>query len=160
MVYGMEVYNAALRNGALLGGSFRVPPAEILLLCGVVILLETFVGGPLARKMAFQVVDPGKDRPVFVIVAVSIFTVCCMCPMMSLVAVAWFKGLDGAVLPKWLQTTALNLPMAMGWQLLVAGPFVRLVFRRLFPAIPGKVEPSALVQEYPAFEVSPDRLES
>ncbi|HWQ07987.1 MAG TPA: DUF2798 domain-containing protein [Holophaga sp.] len=134
MVYGMEVYNASIRSGALLNASFQVPPLEILLLCGVVILLETFVGGPLARRLAFKVVDPGRDRPVFVIVAVSVFTVCCMCPMMSLVAVAWFKGIDGAVLPKWLQTTALNLPMAMGWQLLVAGPLVRLVFRRLCSA--------------------------
>jgi len=39
---------------------------------------------------------------------------------------------NGALVSKWIQTIATNLPMAFCWQLLVAGPLVRLAFRKIF----------------------------
>ena len=49
----------------------------------------------------------------------------------------------------WLQTFALNLPMALLWQLLYCGPFVRLVFRalmRVYSRVAGKTEVCELSQ--------------
>jgi hypothetical protein len=55
-----------------------------------------------------------------------------MCPMMSLVATLVFKADSAAPLyQKWLNTFAVNLPMAMSWQLLAAGPMVRGVVKRI-----------------------------
>lgn len=56
-----------------------------------------------------------------------------MCPLMSLVATVVFKGgLGGQLAAIWLQTLALNFPMAFCWQIFVAGPLVRFVFNRFF----------------------------
>lgn len=55
-----------------------------------------------------------------------------MCPMMSMVATLAFKHpmLDN-LLVAWMQTVALNFPMALLWQLFVAGPVVRFIVARI-----------------------------
>ena len=75
---------------------------------------------------------PGVDKPVFVILAISCMIVCLMCPMMSLVATILFKNPGSQIVAVWLQTAAMNFPMALCWQVFFAGPLVRLVFRVLF----------------------------
>ena len=55
-----------------------------------------------------------------------------MCPAMSFVATALFQHPGSELLSAWVQTTALNFPMALCWQIFFAGPLVRLVFRTLF----------------------------
>lgn len=90
MVYGMEVYNAALRQGGLTQGKNLSNGQQIL-----------------ARQLC---------------------TVLFMCPAMSLVAVFIFKGgLQPAILAVWGGTVLMNAPMALGWQVLVAGPAVRFL---------------------------------
>lgn len=90
------------------------------------------VAGPLAKKLAFRLVTPGKDKMIYIILAISSMTVCLMCPMMSLVATVLFKGFNSQLLANWIQTTVLNFPMALCWQIFFAGPFVRLLFRHMF----------------------------
>ncbi|MFR1378134.1 DUF2798 domain-containing protein [Clostridium neonatale] len=48
-------------------------------------------------------------------------TVCCMCPMMSLVATILFKGVDVEFFAKWIQTVVIGFPMALCWQIFIAG---------------------------------------
>jgi len=133
MVYGMEVYNAALRNGGLTNSVFLIPAGELAVLSLLVMALETFIGGPLARRLAFRLVDPEKDRPIVITLTISVFTVCCMCPMMSLVATIAFKGgFNSQIAATWVQTVALNFPMAFCWQVFIAGPLVRFAFGTLF----------------------------
>ena len=36
------------------------------------------------------------------------------------------------IIPTWLQTTAMNFPMAFFWQLFAAGPLVRFIFGKMF----------------------------
>ena len=48
-------------------------------------------------------------------------TVCLMCPMMSFVATVLFKGVDSQIIAKWLQTSALNFPMALCWAGVLCG---------------------------------------
>jgi hypothetical protein len=132
MVYGMEVYNAAIRNGGLRNSLLVIPPGELAVLSVIVFLVQELAGGPLARKLATRLADPRSSSPVAASLAMSVSTVCFMCPMMSLVATLLFKGIDGELFSKWIQTIATNLPMAFCWQLLVAGPLVRLAFRKIF----------------------------
>ena len=134
MVYGMEVYNSALRNKGLNNSLFLIPVGELILLMLTVIVLETLIGGPLARRLAFKyIVDPQKGKMIMVILAIQIMTVCMMCPMMSLVATIVFKGgINSQILATWIQTTAINFPMAFCWQIFIAGPLVRIIIRAMF----------------------------
>lgn len=54
-----------------------------------------------------------------------------MCPCMSLIATVLFKRPASDGVAVWIQTAALNFPMALCWQIFFAGPLVRLVFRVL-----------------------------
>ena len=42
-----------------------------------------------------------------------------------------FNGVEN-IFAKWIQTWALNFPMALCYQIFYVGPFVRLIFRTLF----------------------------
>ena len=58
-----------------------------------------------------------------------------MCPLMSFAATILFKQdmvSAHGLIATWLQTTALNFPVAMAWQFCYAGPFVRFVFGLIF----------------------------
>ena len=88
-------------------------------------------------------VDPRQDRPIFVILAISSITVCLMCPSMSLIATLLFKNAGSQLVAVWLQTTAMNFPMAFFWQIFFAGPLVRAVFGLFF----REKEPQVLQEE-------------
>ena len=55
-----------------------------------------------------------------------------MCPLMSLAATLLFKDAGSEIIAVWLQTTAINFPVALCWQLFFAGPVVRAIFGLIF----------------------------
>ncbi len=134
MVYGMVVYNITIDMGSLRNEVFIIAFKELLIMGVVGFLLEEFIAGSLAKKLAFRIVTPGKDKMIAVILAISIMTVCVMCPLMSFAATVMFKGIDSQLIAKWIQTTVMNFPMALCWQIFVAGPLVRFIFGKMFPA--------------------------
>ena len=72
---------------------------------------------------------PGKDKQVFLIMAISCLSAWMMCPLMSFFATLLFKDSHNAnFVAIWVQTTMLNYPAAFLWQLAAAGPLVRTVF--------------------------------
>lgn len=133
MVYALVVYNIALDKGGLTNEVFVIALRELLIMGIVGFLLELLIAGPLSQKLAFRIVTPGKDKPIFIILAISATTVCLMCPMMSFVATVLFKGVNAQLFSNWLQTSFLNFPMALCWQIFFAGPLVRWIFGLLFP---------------------------
>lgn len=52
---------------------------------------------------------------------------------MSLAATILFKNAGNQFVAVWIQTTAMNFPVAFFWQLIYAGPIVRFIFRHIFP---------------------------
>ena len=54
--------------------------------------------------------------------------VCLKCPAKSFIATVLFRHTGKEIIAVWLQTTAMNFPMALCWQIFFAGPFVRNVF--------------------------------
>ena len=132
MVYAMICYNIALNVGGMSNQVFVMAFGEMVIMWPVAFILEFFVVERLSRKLAFRLVTPGVDKPVFVILAISCMIVCLMCPMMSLVVTILFKNPGSQIVAVWLQTAAMNFPMALCWQVFFAGPLVRLVFRVLF----------------------------
>lgn len=132
MVYGMVVYNIAMDMGGMTNQIFLMAFGELPVMGVIGFVLEMLIAGPLSKKLAFCMVTPGKDKMIEVILAISAMTVCLMCPMMSFAATVLFKGVDSQLLAKWVQLTVTNFPMALCWQIFIAGPLVRLIFGKIF----------------------------
>jgi hypothetical protein len=132
MVYGMVTYNVALSTGTVELSTFTAGARELAIMIPVAFVLEFFVVGKIAPKLAFSVVRP-TDRPQFITYAISICICCIMCPVMSLIATFLFMDATLATwFPTWIHTWVLNFPMAICYQLFYCGPFVRLIFRAIF----------------------------
>ena len=95
----------------------------------VAFVLEFFIVGKIARRLAFSVMKP-DDRPQFITYAISICICCIMCPIMSLAATILFK--ETKTFGTWIQTWAMNFPMAICYQMFYCGPLVRLIFKCIF----------------------------
>jgi hypothetical protein len=128
MVYGMIVYNVAWNTGEVAGYTFLAALKELYIMAPIAFVLEFFIVGKLARKLAFTVMRP-TDRPQFITYAISICICCIMCPTMSLIATFLFQEPSFGT---WIKTWARNFPMAILYQLFYCGPFVRLIFRLIF----------------------------
>lgn len=128
MVYAMIVYNISLNVGGLQNFVFLAAFNEIVIMWPIAVVLELLFVGKLAQILAFRFVTPGKDPMIMMILAISAMSVCLMCPLMSLVATILFKNAGSEFISVWLQTTAINFPMALCWQIFFAGPLVRNIF--------------------------------
>jgi hypothetical protein len=129
MVYGMIVYNVALNMGGVSGATFIAALHELPIMMPIAFILEFFIVGKIAKMLAFTVVRP-DDRPQFITYAISLCICCIMCPIMSLIATILFK--DTKSFGTFIQTWAMNFPMAILYQMFYCGPFVRLIFRSIF----------------------------
>ena len=132
MVYAMICYNISLNIGGMTNQVFLLAFQEMLIMWPAAFLLEFFLVDNLAHKLAFRMVTP-KDRPIVITLAISVMIICIMCPTMSFLATLLFKKAGSQFVAVWLQTTFLNFPVAFFWQLMYCGPFIRLIFRCLFP---------------------------
>lgn len=129
MVYGMIVYNVALNMGGVYAATFTAALHEMPIMVPIAFVLEFFLVGKLARKLAFTVMKP-DDRPQFITYAISICICCIMCPIMSFIATMLFK--DTKNFATFIQTWGMNFPMAILYQMFYCGPLVRRIFRLIF----------------------------
>lgn len=132
MVYAMICYNISLNIGGMANHVFLDAFHELVIMGPVAFILDFFLYGSLSKRLAFRIVNPAEDKPIMIILAISSITVCLMCPSMSLVATLLFKNAGTEFIAVWLQTTALNFPMAFFWQIFFAGPLVRKIFGAIF----------------------------
>ena len=128
MVYAMVCYNIAIDKGGMTNEVFLLAFHEIPIMWPIACILEYFVVEKLATMLAFRLVNPKEDKPVFVTLAICSMIVCLMCPMMSFIATLLFKNAGSNFIAVWFQTTVMNFPMALCWQIFFAGPLVRNVF--------------------------------
>lgn len=135
MVFWMSLYNIFLHSGAF---TFEVLKSAWLGLplgyCCALLLDWFIVSGP-AKKIAFKLL-PTFASPLRKILTIS---TCMVLPMV------FFMSLYGTleVLSQthewhllfiiWVTNILKNLVMALPFQILIAGPLVRKVFRRVFP---------------------------
>ncbi|MGV2965193.1 MULTISPECIES: hypothetical protein [unclassified Paenibacillus] len=142
MVVVMMTFN--LWHSGLLG---KMSPLEILLqfiLCFVIaFLVESFIVGPVARKIAFSL-PFDKSNKILGVLAMSFFMVIGMVLVMSLYGMvsAYFADqLSGSsVFRTYLHTIARNFSLALPYQLIILGPLVRYVFGKFIkgngPVVP------------------------
>jgi len=132
MVYAMICYNIALATGGFENFIFLAALGELPIMAAVAFVVDTFIVGQIAKKNAFRLFNPKENNPIFLVLGISVFSVLFMCPIMSFVATVLFKGgFTANTISTWIQTTAMNFPMAFFWQLMVAGPVVRWLFGKL-----------------------------
>ncbi|WP_458464646.1 hypothetical protein [Paenibacillus sp.] len=130
MVVVMMFFN--LWHSGLLG---KMSPLEILLqfiLCFVIaFLVESFIVGPVARKIAFSL-PFDKSNKILGVLAMSFFMVIGMVLIMSLygmISAYLANQLNGAsILRTYLHTIARNFSLALPYQVIILGPLVRYVF--------------------------------
>ena len=133
MVYALICYNISLAMGGMSNLVFLNAFHELPIMAPIAFLLDLLIVGPIAKKITFRLFNPQKDNPLFIVLSISICSIWFMCPLMSLAATIIFKGgFRAETVSIWLQTTALNYPMATFRQLLFAGPIVRRIFGLIF----------------------------
>ena len=127
MVYAMVCYNIAMDMGGMTNQVFLLAFHEMPIMWPIAVILEFFIVGKLAPALVFRFMTP-QDKPLFITCAISSMIVCIMCPVMSFIATVLFKGVNSQLIAVWLQTTVINFPMALCWQIFFAGPAVRNIF--------------------------------
>lgn len=132
MVYAMICYNISLNIGGMTNEVFLSAFHELIIMGPIAFILDFFIVGKLAKAKAFKIVDVKKDNPFHLVHAISFVSVILMCPLMSLAATILFKNAGSQIIAVWLQTTVLNFPMALCWQIFFAGPLVRFIFGLIF----------------------------
>ena len=141
MVFGMSIYNVARTQGGapldvLAAAWIGFPFAYVFAMCA-----NWFVVGPITKGAAFKLfVKPGMPP-----YAITLIVSCCMVVPMVLVMSLYgafeamlhmpggVAGSLGMLPGMWLRNVAFNFVMALPWNLLVAGPVARALFRRAFP---------------------------
>lgn len=134
MVYAMICYNIALNIGGMTNEVFLMAFSELIIMGPIAFVLDFFLVGFLAKKITFSIFNPQRDNPFFIVLGISAVSVLFMCPLMSLFATILFKDAGSQFVAVWFQTTVFNFPMALCWQLFVAGPIVRKLFGLLLKA--------------------------
>lgn len=132
MVYAMICYNIALNIGGMTNEVFLLAFKELVIMGPIAFVLDFFIVGKIAKYKTFRIVNPERDNPFFIVLGISVISVIFMCPLMSLAATLLFKNAGSEIIAVWLQTIAINFPMALCWQLFFAGPFVRAIFGLIF----------------------------
>ena len=132
MVFCMTVYTIAMKFGGLSYTVFGLAIREMWVEYVIVFLLIFFVITKLAQKLAFRIITPGVDKPIFLILAIQCFTVCLIVPSITLFATFFHNGFTADWFPQWIQLAFLCFPVALCLQVFFVGPLVRLVFRTVF----------------------------
>ncbi len=132
MVLCMTVHTLSLSGGGLSYNIFLTAIKEMWLEYVIVFLLEFFVITNLARKLALRIVAPQKENSFLMILAVQSFTVLLTVPTITLIACAIHGGLTADILTRWITLAVQCFPMAFFFQIFIAGPFVRFIFRKIF----------------------------
>lgn len=136
MVLWMSFYNVALQQGGvsaavLAAGWLGFPLAYVFAMC-----CDWFLVSRLAKGFAFRFLVRPEDSTRKKTVCVSCCMVIPMVVIMSLYGAcegAFHTGAWESVPLRWIVNIPHNLVMALPFQLLVAGPLVRRVFRAAFP---------------------------
>ncbi len=132
MVYCMTAYSIAVNTGNLTYGIFAEALKEMWAEYVIVFFIVFFAVSKIAMKLAFRIVNPKEDKPIFVILAIQSFTVCCMVPTITLIATFLHNGFTAEWFPLWIKSFVISFPMAFFLQIFFIGPLVRLIFRMIF----------------------------
>ena len=131
MVFVMSVYNVARIEG-ISWNIFKEAWIGFPIAYLVAFFCDWFLVATVAKKIAFSIVKP-EDTGIKKVIAVSTCMVCGMVVLMSLFGALKGVGISNITMLVWLKNIPLNFIIALPLQLIIAGPLVRVVFRKVFP---------------------------
>ena len=120
MVYAMICYNISLNIGGMTTTVFIMAFHELWIMWPIAIILELCFVERIAVYLAFKKLDKNADSH-RIQITISTMIVCLMCPIMSFIATLLFKDAGIEFIAVWLETTVLNFPMALAWQIFYGG---------------------------------------
>lgn len=132
MVFSMTVYTISLNTGGLSYGVFMQAIKEMWLEYIIVFVLIFFFITRLAMRLSFRIVDPAKENPIMVTIAIQSFTVMLIVPTITLIATFIHWGFTSDWFTRWLETCVKCFPCAYCLQIFFIGPLVRKIFRTIF----------------------------
>lgn len=132
MVSFMVLYNTRLTLESISDINLLLVIKHISIMGIIAAIVEIPIIAPLAHKLAFKIIKPTKCKPILIPVTISFCTVSMMCPFMSLMANIFLLDHTENILKVWLNMASMNYPIALAWQLIVAGPLVRKTFIKIF----------------------------
>jgi hypothetical protein len=132
MVIVMTLYNLVIND--LIGTiPFKGILMQFVLGFAAAFLLELFIVGPVAHKIAF-LLPYDKSNSLYVILALSccmVVGMVCLMSLFGLLSAYFFIGLsEGSLLDNYAMITFKNFIFALPLQLIVMGPFIRFLFAR------------------------------
>lgn len=131
MVFIMSAYNVVRIHG-LNSELMKTTWLGFPLAYVVALISDWFIVGPIAKKVAFKII--GLNAPTWKkVVAISTCMVTGMVLIMSLFGSIVGAGLSSQTLIIWLYNIPANFILALPLQMLIAGPVVRIIFRKAFP---------------------------
>ncbi len=132
MAYSMIVYSIAINStSGLINQTFLKALKEFPLECVIVFILAYFIASPIAKKLAFRIVNPKKDNSMFVILSIQTITVLVMVGLMSIYALFAQHLINSNVICNYIILYCKNFIMAYPLQIFFVGPLVRNVFKLL-----------------------------
>lgn len=131
MVYIMTLYNTVLASGSFTNATFWAVLKGMWVEYILIFLCAFFISSPIAKRLAFRVVQPG-DRQIAIIFAIQIFTVVSQVALASILGVYHGYGFTSQFIPNYLVTYCKNFIMALPVQLFIAGPIARWLHCSVF----------------------------
>lgn len=133
MAYLIIVYNVAISsNDGLVNQTFLIALKEFRIEVIIVFFLAYFIASPIAKKLAFRIVDPKKDNKMLIILSIQTFTVLVMVALMSIYALFIQHLVNSNIICNYITLFIKNFIMAYPLQIFFVGPVVRNVFRIIF----------------------------
>ena len=133
MAYSMIVYSVAINSSTgLINQTFLIALKEFPIEGIIVFVLAYFVASPIAKKLAFRIVNPKEDNKMFIILAIQTFTVLVMVGLMSIYALFAQHLVNSNIVCNYIILYCKNFIMAYPLQIFLIGPLVRNVFRIMF----------------------------
>ena len=133
MAYCMILYSVAINSPeGLINQTFLIALKEFPIEGIIVFLLAFFVASPIAKKLAFRIVEPKEDNKMFIILSIQTFTVLTMVGLMSIYALFAQQLINSNVICNYIVLYCKNFIMAYPLQIFFVGPLVRNVFRIIF----------------------------
>ena len=133
MAYCMIVYSVAINSpDGLINETFLIALKEFPVESIIVFVLAYFVASPIAKKLAFRIVNPKEDNKMFIILSIQTFTVIVMVSLMSIYALFVQHLINSNIICNYIVLYCKNFIMAYPLQIFFVGPLVRNVFRIIF----------------------------
>ena len=133
MAYIMIVYSVAINSpDGLINQTFLIALKEFPIEAIIVFVLAYFVASPIAKKLAFRIVNPKEDNKMFIILSIQTFTVLVIVSLMSIYALFVQHLINSNIICNYIVLYCKNFIMAYPLQIFFVGPLVRNIFRMIF----------------------------